>query len=164
MMERLFPKQLDKHFEGHRAALWLLGLLLGLKLVMSFNSIAFTAKIAGEADGFPLKSYGGDGARAVLMLFEMVAVGQLALAAAGLIAIVRYRSMTALIFLLLAAEQIGRISIGRSYAIDRSQPLPAGVYVNLALLALMLTGLALSLWSAGARPTHNEGEVQCDME
>lgn len=145
MIERLFPRQLDNRFGGHLAALWLLGLLLALKLVMSFNSILFTAKIAGNADGFKLASYGGDGARAVLMLFEMVALGQLALAAVGLAALVRYRSMVPLVFLLLAAEHVGRFSIARGYAIERAQSVPAGVYVNLALLALLLTGLALSL-------------------
>ena len=150
MLERLFPKHLTDRFEGHRLALWLLGMLLALKLVMSFNSIIFTAKIASKADGFPLDSYGGDGARAVLMLFEMVAVGQLAIAATGLLALIRYKSMTGLIFLIMSAEQISRISIGRAYAIDRSQSLPAGVYVNLVLLALMLVGLALSLWRSRA--------------
>lgn len=151
MIERIFPAQFDNRFEGQRAALWLLGALLGLKFVMSFNSIAFTAKIASTADGFPLASYGGDGARAVLMLFEMVALGQLALAAIGMIALIRYRSMTSLVFLLLAAEHSGRILISRSYAVERAQAVPAGVYVNFALLALLLFGLALSLRRSQAR-------------
>lgn len=150
MIAHIFPKQLDNHFEGYRPALWLLSFLVGLKLVMSFNSIMFTAKIASTADGFPLASYGGDGARAVLMLFAMVALGQLALAAVGLIALIRYRSMVPLVFLLLSCEQIGRFFIGRAYAIDRSQLVPAGAYVNLALLALMVLGLALSLRRTGA--------------
>ena len=145
MIAYLLPRQFDNRFEGYRAALWLLGFLVGLKLVMSFNSLMFTAKIASTADGFPLASYGGDGARAVLMLFAMVALGQLALAAVSLLALIRYKSMVPFIFLLLASEQIGRFFIGRAYSIERAQSVPAGVYVNLALLALMLTGLALSL-------------------
>lgn len=161
MIERVFPRQFDNCFRGHRSALWLLGVLLGLKFVMSFNSIVFTTRIATKADGFPLASYGGDGARAVLMLFEMVALGQLALAAIGLCVLSKYRSMTSLIFLLLAAEQTGRILISRSYAVERAEAVPAGVYVNLALLALLLTGLALSLRRPGARnPAGTQTAIQ----
>ena len=157
MIDRVFPTQLDNHYHGHRGALWLLGLFLGLKLVISFNSILFTTRIASKADAFPLASYGGDGARAVLMLFEMVALGQLALAAIGVIALIRYRSMASLVFLILAAEQIGRFVVGRIYAIERSQAVSAGIYVNLALIALLLLGLALSLWRPQTRTESDAG-------
>lgn len=33
MLNRLFPRQADNRFEGHRAALWLLGLGLVLSLI-----------------------------------------------------------------------------------------------------------------------------------
>ena len=39
MLDRLFPRQADNRFPGHRAALWLLGVYVALKLVMSSNSI-----------------------------------------------------------------------------------------------------------------------------
>ena len=32
MLERLFPRQVDNRFDGYRAALWLMGLLVALKL------------------------------------------------------------------------------------------------------------------------------------
>ena len=56
MLERLFPRQADNGFEGHRAALWLLGLLIALKLAMSLNSIFNTESVAAGADGIPLAS------------------------------------------------------------------------------------------------------------
>ena len=148
---RLFPKQFDGVFEGPRLALWLLGLLLALKLLMAFNSIANSAAVAGGADGFPLESYGADGARAVLMLFATGAVGQLALAAVGLVALVRYRAMVPFVFLLLVAEHFGRRLVVRSYAVERSGDGAAAYYVNLALLALLLLGLVLSLWRGRVR-------------
>ena len=146
MFERLLPKQFDNRFEGKRLALWLLGLLLALKIVMSVNALVNTAAVATGADGFPLESYGGDGARAVLRLFAMSSLGQLALGLVGVVALLRYRAMVPFVFLLLAAEAIGRRLIARSYAIERSQDMSAGFYLNLALLALLLIGLALSLW------------------
>ena len=46
MLQRLFPDRIDNRFAGHRLALWLLGIHLALKLVMSVNSIVNTASIA----------------------------------------------------------------------------------------------------------------------
>lgn len=50
MLSRLFPTQADNRFEGYRAALWLLGLLITLKLIMSVNSILNTRQVAQGAD------------------------------------------------------------------------------------------------------------------
>ena len=58
MLNRLFPRQVDNRFDGHRAALWLLGLYIALKLVMGFNSIFNTAAIVSGPDGIPLDSFG----------------------------------------------------------------------------------------------------------
>ena len=146
MLERLFPDRFDDRYEGQRAALWLLALLLALKLVMSLNSIFNTASVASGGDGFPLESYGTDGARAVLMLFALTALGQLALALVGFGALIRYRAMVPFVFLLLFAEHGARRFIVGSHAIERSQAAPVGFYVNMVLLALLLLGLVLSLW------------------
>ena len=146
MLERLFPKRIDNCLEGRRAALWLLGAYVALKLVMSLNSIFNAASVAAGADGFRLESYGADGARAVLMLFSLSALGQLALALVALTALVRYRAMVPFVFLLLLAEYGGRRLIVASWSIERAQSGGAGFWVNMALLALLVGGLALSLW------------------
>lgn len=151
---RLFPRQFDNRFEGRRAALWLLGAYVALKLVMSLNSILNAASVAAGADGFRLESYGADGARAVLMLFSLSALGQLALALVALTALVRYRSMVPFVFLLLLAEQGCRRLIVDAWSIERAQSGGAGFWINMALLALLVGGLALSLWR---RPEHGAG-------
>jgi L-lactate permease len=150
MFGRLFPKQFDGRFEGQRAALWLLGLLVALKLVMSVNSLVNTASVASGADGIPLERYDADGANTVLKLFAMLALGQLALALVGLTALFKYRAMVPVVFLLLAAEHAGRRLIAVAYEVERLPEVSAGFYVNLALLALLLTGLGLSLWRRSA--------------
>jgi hypothetical protein len=142
---RLFPRQFDNRYHGYKAALWLLGLFVALKLVVSTNSILNTASVAAGADGFPLESYGGDGARAVLMLFALDAVGNLMLALIGLAALVRYRAMVPFIYLLAVLEQIVRRSVIGSYAIDRSGQPGAVSYVIYAVLALLVVGMILSL-------------------
>ena len=76
-MNRLFPTQVDNRFEGHRAALWLLGLFVALKLAMSVNSLLNTAAVASGADGLPLDSFGSAAAQTVLMLFALLSLGQM---------------------------------------------------------------------------------------
>ena len=146
MLERLFPRQVDNRFDGQRLALWLLALLIGLKLMVSLNSILNTASVAEGADGFPLASYGADGARAVLMLFAVGAVANLAAALFGLAVLVRWRAMVPFVYLLSLLEQGGRRLVVQSYAIERSQGMSGAAAINLAIFALLLAGLALSLW------------------
>jgi hypothetical protein len=150
IFRRLFPRQFDNRYHGYKAALWLLALFVALKLVVSLNSILNTASVAAGADGFPLESYGTDGARAVLMLFALDAVGQLMLALIGLAALIRYRAMVPFIYLLAVLEQVGRRTVIEGYAIERAGQ-PGGVsYVIFALLALLVLGMILSLLGRAA--------------
>ena len=115
MLNRLFPRQVDNRFDGHRAALWLLGLLIALKLAMSLNSIVNTASVAAGADGIPLASFGPAAARQVLLLFALMALGQLTLTLIALAALIRYRALVPFIYLVLLGEHIARRVIVQSY-------------------------------------------------
>jgi hypothetical protein len=141
---RLFPQRVDNRFDGHRAALWLLGLFIALKLVMSVNSMLNTASIA-TGDGLPLDSYGPAAGQAVLMLFSLSALGQLALAAIALTVLIRYRAMVPFIYLVLLGEQIVRRLIVQNYALPRTETGPAVWLLTYGLVALLAVGLILSL-------------------
>ncbi len=106
-----------------------------LKLVMSINSIVNTRSVASGGDGFPLDSYGA-GADAVLLLFALVAVGQLVMAFLTAIVLVRYRAMVPLMYLLLLADQIGRRVVVTLNPIERTSDSSIGFYINLALLGV----------------------------
>ncbi len=151
MIERLFSRQVDNRFGGRREALWLLGLFVALKLAMSVNSIFNTESVAVGADGFPLDSFGPAAARAVLMLFALTALGQLALAAVALAALIRYRALVPFVCLLLLGEQLARRVVVQSYAVARTESGAAGWYVTYGLLALLTLGLVLSLIPARGR-------------
>lgn len=151
LLNRLFPGQVDNTYDGYRAALWLLGLFIALKLAMSVNSMLNTASVAAGADGLPLDNFGPAAARAVLMLFALVALGQLTLAVIALVTLIRYRAMVPFIYLVLLAEQLARRFIVQGYAVERTDGTPAGWYVNLGLLALLTLGLVLSLLPARQR-------------
>ena len=152
IFERLFPRQVDNSFAGYRAALWLLGLLVALKLVMSANSIFNTASVAQGADGIPLDSYGTAAATTVLMLFALMSLGQLTLALFSSVVLIRWRALVPFTYLLLIGEHLARRFIVQSYSVARTEGTPAGVYVNYALLVLLLLGLALSLARRGQHP------------
>jgi hypothetical protein len=156
MLERLFPRQVDNRFDGRRAAVWLLALLIGLKLMVSLNSILNTESVAESADGFPLASYGGDGARAVLMLFALGAVANLAMALFGVAVLLRWRALVPFVYLLSLLEHGGRRLVVESYAIERAQGMSGAGAINLAILALLLIGLGLSLWRREARAARTQ--------
>jgi MYXO-CTERM domain-containing protein len=145
MLDRILPKQADNRFGGHRAALWLLGLFIALKIVMGVNSIFNTESVAVGADGIPLDSYGPAAARQVLTLFALTALGQLTLALVGLTALVRYRALVPFMFAVLLAEQIARRLIVQSHAVVRADGGSPGLSINLGLMALLALGLLLSL-------------------
>lgn len=145
MLQRIFPMPVDNRFDGQRAALWLLGLYIALKLLMSVNSILNTASVAAGVDRIPLEAYGPAAAQTVLMLFALTSLGQLMLAIVSLTVLVRYRAMIPFVFVLLLVEHLARRMIIDSYAVERADGSPAGGYLNLGLAALLTAGLVLSL-------------------
>jgi hypothetical protein len=145
MLERLLPGQVDNRFQGHRAALWLLGLLIALKLVMSVRSIFDTESVAAGADGIPLASFGSAAAREVLVLFALTALGQLALTLIALTLLLRYRALVPFIYLVLLGEQLARRLIVQAHEAAGAERSALVGYVGLGFLALLALGLALSL-------------------
>ncbi len=150
LLRRLFPRQFDDRFHGHRLALWLLGLYLALKLAMSVRSILDAAAVAAGPDAFPLDRYGADGAEAVLMLFALNAFGQLVLVLFGFVALLRYKAMVPFVYLILLLDQGGRRVVGAAYEIQRSGSASGGFYIILALMVILASGLLLSLIGRGS--------------
>lgn len=159
MSQRLFPKQFDSRFEGRRLALWLLGLVVALKALMGGNSILNAAEVASKADGIPVETFGATAAREVVLLFEMVGLGQLVLAVIGAVVLVRYRALAPLVFLLFLVEHAGRRLIVFANAVEPSRTASPGFYINMGLLALLVIGFALSLWT---RPQRDSDRARAD--
>jgi hypothetical protein len=151
MLGRLLPRQADNKYEGYRLSLWLLGLVIALKLVMSVNSILNTESVAVGADRIPLDSYGPAAAREVLLLFALMALGHLALTLIALTTLIRYRSLVPFIYLVLIGEQIARRAIIQAQAVGPAGDNAISWYVNYGFLTLMGLGLLLSLLQRRAR-------------
>jgi len=108
MIGQLFPEQFDNTFRGHKAALWIFGFLLLLKITMGANSTFNGANVAANADGIPLARYSADAARTIVVEFSLLGIANLALCLIGVLALARYRSMVPLLFALFLAEFLSR--------------------------------------------------------
>ena len=129
-----------------KIALWLFSALLLLKIVMSVNSIFNGYSVARFADGIPLDTYPTAAVQTILSLWAVLGLSRFMLCLICLLALIRYRSMVPLMFALLLLEQLSRYLILERIPIIRTGSPPAG-YINLILLALMIAGLPLSLWT-----------------
>lgn len=146
MFDRFLPKQLDNDYRGHPAALWLFGLVVLLKIGIGFGTL-FNGRVAAvNADGLALASFGEVGGDAFISLFAAWGLAQLAIGTISVLTLVRYRRLVPFMFLLLLVEHLGRKLIFVVLPIARigtdSAP---GFYINVAIVALMVVGLVLSL-------------------
>lgn len=143
--DRLLPRPIDNTYHGYKLALWLFALLVLMKTGIGLNSIFNGYFVASVADGIPLETFPSAAAGAVVSLFAIWGLAQFVICLLCLLALVRYRSLIPFMFALLLLEHLSRRLILYLMPIVRTGT-PRGLYINLGLIALMIVGLALSLW------------------
>ena len=145
-MTQIFPQRFDNDYRGHRLALWMFGAALLVKTAIALATI-FNGRVAAQsADGVPLDSFGQAGAEAVITLFALWGVAQLAISFFGVLALVRYRAMVPLMYVVFVAELFARVAVVWLHPIARAGGTTRS-YVNFIILpALLIPGLALALW------------------
>ena len=153
MIRRLFPVTPDGPYRGAKTALWLLGIVAALKMAMGLNSIFNGRTVLSSADGVPLAAYPADAAQTVAALFAIWAWSLLLFALLAVLVLVRYRSLTSLVFAVLLLEHAGRKLILQFIPIVRSDNAPAS-WINAALLSVMALGFLLSLWRRSGSQGH----------
>ncbi len=151
MLNRLLPRQVDNTYHGYKLALWLFALVMLMKVAMSVNSIFNGHMVASSADGIPLDTFTPASAQAVVSLFAAWGLAQLVICLLCIVVLARYRALVPFMFALLLLEHLSRRLIFLVMPIVRTGT-PPGFFVNLALLALMAVGLALSLRSHDSPP------------
>ena len=145
MLDDLLPRSLDNAYRGHRSALWLFGLVVGVRILQSLSVIFRGYGIARDADGIPLGSYTPEAAQQMVALFAQGSMWRLTLGALSVIVLVRYRSALPLMFALLLLHYLASQLLFVFVPLVRTGT-PPGPYVNLGLFVLTVIGLALSLW------------------
>ena len=144
-MNALLPRTIDNDYRGHKAALWLFGALMFMRLGMSLGIMFNGAETAIRADGIPLDTYPHAASQTILALFALIGSVHFMTAVAGVLALVRYRNALPLMFLMLAVGHVLRYVIVQFIPIVRVGHPPAFA-INLGILIVMLVGLSLSLW------------------
>ena len=144
MFDRLLPRRIDNNYRGHKLALWLLAVLVLMKGGIGLGTIFNGRSAATEADGIPLDTFGGAGADAFVSLFAAWGLSQLMFNLIGLLVLIRYRALVPFMFALLLLEHLIRKLIFLVLPIARTGT-PPGFFMNLALVAVMIVGLVLSL-------------------
>ena len=145
-MNELLPRRADNSYRGHTAALWLFGLFLLMKAAISLGSTFNGRTAATSADGIPIDTYTPAGAQTVLSLFALLGIANLIICLIGVVVLVRYRSLIPLMFALFLVQQVSRYPVFHFLPIVRTGT-PPGSAINLAILGVLIVGLALSLWN-----------------
>ena len=148
MLQRIFPERFDKHFRGHRFALWLLYPITFMNLGISLVAIFRRDGGAQSADGIPLDTFGSAGAEAVIHVVALLGLANLLLYLFFVLALIRYRAMIPLLYVLIVADYIGHKAIGLMKPVAHAGA-PPGNIVSLVLIGLSVMGLVLSLSGRG---------------
>lgn len=152
MLERLFPKQIDVTDRSNLIATLLLIPIVVLKMFMGFNATVMTRFVASTADGVPLDRYGAEGAQAVLAFFSLWGLEQELLALIALLALVRYRALIPLAYVILVVEHFGRKALFLVHPIGQAGgSTGASTVINWTLMAFLLVGLLFALFGKTAR-------------
>jgi hypothetical protein len=144
MLNRIFPERIDNHYHGHKFALWLFYPITFMNVVIDLVAIFKSDGGAQSADGIPLDTFVSGGAQAVIFVVALLGLSGLLLGSLFVLALFRYRAMIPLMYVLLVVDYLGHKGIGLMKPIVRTGT-PSGSYVSVALFALTIIGLVLSL-------------------
>lgn len=148
MLERILPRPVDNTYHGYTLAIWIFACIVLVKIAMSLNVIFNGRFVATSADGIPLDTFTAGAARTVVGLFAIWGLAQLVICALCVVVVTRYRGLIPFMLALLLLEALARRLILHFLPLARTGP-PPGLAINLALLAMTIVGLALSLRGPG---------------
>ena len=157
MFRRVFPKQFDNDYRGHRIGIWIFALVLLVETAIGVNSLFIPRNVATGADDIPIDKFGADGAGTVIALFALLELFRVLIALQGAIVLIRYRAMIPMMYVLLLILQLGSKAVLQVYPIARgSTPMGAmGSAVVLFLLGAIIIGFVLSLLGTNRSSTQS---------
>jgi len=137
---------------------------------VTISLVAIFARDGGaqSADGIPLDTFGSGGAETVIAVVALLGLSKLLLGFLFLLAAFRNRAMIPLMYVLIGANCLGHKGIGWMKPIVHVGT-RAGGFVSVALIALSVIGLALSLggrgylqrWESGSARSAFPGHEAC---
>lgn len=158
MLNRIFPTEFDNHYRGNKAAIWLFALLTFVNVVISLVTIFSADSAAQSADGIPLDAYGPGAAQAVIGVVAILGLVRLLLCVMFLVALIRYRAMIPLMYVLVVADWLAHKGIGMMKPIVHAAAAP-GHYVPWVLFGIGVIGMIASLTGRDYSRTENSVSV-----
>lgn len=157
MLSKIFPKQYDNDYRGHKLALLLLIIITAFNLIMFYQTVFNTYYAATSADGIPLDSYSPEASQRVMYIFALLGNVHFVFITLAVLALARYRTMVPLVFLCEIIEFLGRKAISNHYYDTPWVQLPDNLASGIvhSLFYLMLVGFGLSVWH---RPQDKTGQ------
>ena len=144
MLGRLFPKEFDNAYRGHWLALVILGLLLLLRLAQTGLGLVNPALVIQGPDGFLFDTFNAPAQAAFTYVFRLLCFLNIVVGLIGVLALIRYRAMVPLTYLILLVLFAGQKVIGLLYPIPRASGAQGGMIV-LIMLTVTLLGAVLSV-------------------
>jgi hypothetical protein len=151
MMGRIFPRQFDNDFRGYAIAIWILIPVVIMKMLQSLNAMDLNPwirlrTIQETADRLPLDKFEPAAVDIMLLKAMTWGLGHFLLTSLGAIALIRYRAMIPLVYLLLIADQAGRKLIVWLNPVARTGETTLMLEIGLnATLAAMVVGFLFAL-------------------
>ena len=145
LLARLLPQSIDNTYRGHKLALWLFGLVVGMRIVQSILVIGNGYPTARDADGIPMDTFPPAAAQAVVALFAQGSLWRLTFGLFCGLVLLRYRSAVSLMFGFLLLNYLAAQLIFQFVPLGRIGT-PPGPILNAVLFVLTVVGFTLSVW------------------
>jgi hypothetical protein len=146
MLGRIFPKQFDNDYRGLWLGIAIFVAVTAIKALQGVMSMVNTRNTAINADGIPLDSFSLAAQQEVLSMFALLGMWLLVLPLFSIVALVRYRAMIPLLYVVLLTQQLAaRLVVYLHTSTGAPTGHAIGYYVNLGILALTTVGFLLSL-------------------
>ena len=144
MFGRLFPRQLDNAYRGHWLALVILALLLLLRLAQTGWGLVDPVLVIRGPDGILFDTFNAPAQTAFTYVFRLLCFLNILVCLIGVLALVRYRAMVPLIYLVFLFLLAGQKVMGHLFPVPRAPEAFGGMMI-LGMLTVTFLGLVLSL-------------------
>jgi len=153
MFGRFFPRQFDNSYRGPWLALVILGLLLFFRLAQTGMGLLSPVVVIRGPDGILFETFNAPAQAAFTYVFRLLCFLNILACLIGVLALVRYRAMVPLTYLMLILLLAGQKVLGLLYPIPRAPDAPGGMIVLVMLAVTFSGGLRSVLDTRKKQPT-----------
>ncbi len=118
MLDKLLPRHLSNEYRANKLALWLFGLVVGMKAAQSLAIIFSGYSTAQGADGIPLDTYSPAASQALVAIFAQGSLWRLFFCLLCVLVLLRYRNAVPLMFVRRRMMMAETIKVGHALVVE----------------------------------------------